>query len=107
MCGALDRNFAKGDIFSYIKPTGGMFVWLNMNTNNENVRNKPWVDSSEELFKKLAADGLIVVPGGDFKVNVPWENKPNHDLNIRLTFAAANKDKINEGIQRLKDSLSK
>ena len=85
-----------------------MFLWLQVQSPRfQGVQ-------SEELFKMLAAGGLIVVPGQDFAVPRITESAPtprsslsaspdtSQDLPaVRLTFAAASAANIREGVQRL------
>lgn len=100
---------------SYTIPTGGMFLWLTLHglTGGENGRAKL---TSEEVFKRLAAQGVVVVPGDDFHVQPQGDEwgsegpvasdtegvtRGLRDPCVRLTFAAASEEKMHEGIRRL------
>jgi 2-aminoadipate transaminase len=89
---------------TWTKPTGGMFIWLQFPTLKL---------SSEELFKILAASGVITVPGGDFLVQPlapPSESGaatavlPDPPI-IRLTYAAASEQQIRDGVTRLASGI--
>jgi DNA-binding transcriptional MocR family regulator len=88
----------EGVIFN--KPSGGMFIWLKIQADNI---------TSEDLFKHLAAAGVITVPGGDFIVpslNAAGQFVTERDPSIvRLTFSAAQPQQIRDAIKRLADGL--
>jgi alanine-alpha-ketoisovalerate/valine-pyruvate aminotransferase len=87
-------------LYSFEIPDGGMFIFIRFPH-----RYLPL--TSEQLFKQLAASGVIIVPGDDFHVpgidadsTVPSLSS-NQDLTLRLTYAAAQPDVIRDGVSRL------
>lgn len=119
MISALDSHFnknpaekSKSMVVTYNKPTAGMFIWLE-------IHNGP---SSEDIFKKLAAAGVITVPAGSFVVKSLSADNNNSSvlgLNlgspafieetdppiVRLTYAASSAEQMRTGIQRLAEGL--
>ena len=65
------------------------------------------------MFKKFAANHVIVIPGDDFMVdNFKWLGESGEDNKkkssgpvFRLSFAAAQPDNIETGIQRLASTV--
>jgi 2-aminoadipate transaminase len=91
MGAALTREF--GDAISFNAPQGGMFFWAKLTGAN----GKP---TNTNEFAKRAIEKLVAfVPGAPFFAENP-------DLStLRLSFATSNVEKIEEGVQRLRDSL--
>ena len=78
-----------GDAIDFNQPQGGMFFWASL----KGGRNAS--DFAQRAIEKLVA----FVPGAPFYANHP-------DLStLRLSFATANVEKIEEGIQRLGQAL--
>ena len=75
---ALDKNFC--DIAAWDIPTGGLYIWLRVNSKI----------SSDKLFQEALSKNILLNPGSvyDYK-----ENK-----NIRLSYAYANKEDLAKGI---------
>lgn len=69
----------------FIRPRGGMFLWLEC------------VDpiDPKRLFKHAVDRGVIFVPGSAFFLNHP------ESLSMRLSFASPNEIEIRDGIRRL------
>ena len=82
---ALDKNFS--DIAAWDLPTGGLYIWLRVNSKI----------SSDKLFEEALSKNILLNPGSvyDYK-----ENK-----NIRLSFAYANKEDLAKGIASLGDII--
>jgi DNA-binding transcriptional MocR family regulator len=101
MCSTLDESFTS-DMCRYVLPQAGMFLWL------EFQRDFLRLDSMQ-VFASLAADGVVVVPGGDFRVPLVGESADCTDLplTLRLSFAAASPDAIVEGVRRLASGINK
>ena len=99
MLDSLEENFRgkKGVVFN--KPSDGMFIWLQLESDL----------TSEDLFKHLAAAGVITVPGGDFLVsslNNAGEFAREKDPSIvRLTYAAAQPKQIQDAVKRLVNGI--
>ncbi len=87
MCASLRSEL--GDAIEFNQPQGGMFVWARL-TEGRNATD----------FARRAIDALVAfVPGAPFYAN-------NADLStLRLSFATADTDKIEEGITRLARAL--
>jgi DNA-binding transcriptional MocR family regulator len=94
MVSALKKYLTPSQV-AYNVPTGGMFIWLKFLGKN--------VPGSGQLFKDLAAAGVITVPGGDFSTLEPKGEDPSI---VRLTFAAASQENIDEGIKRIASGLN-
>lgn len=87
-------------LFSYSIPDGGMFIFLRFSL--EHLGNI----SSDDLFKRLASVGVIVVPADDFHVDrLNQQNEIKTDVVIRLTYAAAQPQQIHDGIYRLAQGI--
>ena len=96
-------------IGTYNNPTAGMFLWLTLN------KHKYQSYDSFEIFKLLANNGIIAVPGDDFHVptlsNIIPVNKSSEDIkqkkdiHLRLTYAASTESQMNIGINRLGNAL--
>jgi len=77
---------------SYIKPDGGLSLWVKLSKEIDSI----------ELYNECSNRGLAVVPGKVFFLdNSLYSNY------IRLSFGSVNNDNIIEGINILKDILSK
>ncbi len=91
MGAALKREL--GDAISFSQPGGGLFFWARLTGANGKV-------ADANVFAKRAIEKLVAfVPGAPF-----YAEKP--DLaTLRLSFATANVEKIEEGIARLGQAL--
>ncbi len=91
MAEALRREL--GDAISFNQPQGGMFFWARLTGANGRV------SSAAEFAKRAIDKGVAFVPGAPFFAHDP-------DLSsLRLSFATAGLEKINEGIGRLAQAL--
>ncbi|SCK53419.1 DNA-binding transcriptional regulator, MocR family, contains an aminotransferase domain [Variovorax sp. HW608] len=82
-----------GDAISFTQPGGGLFFWARLTGANGKV-----ADASE--FARRAIEKLVAfVPGAPF-----YAEKPDV-ATLRLSFATANVEKIQEGIARLGSAL--
>ncbi len=91
MAEALRREL--GDAISFNQPQGGMFFWARL------TGAKGRISSAAEFAKRAIEKGVAFVPGAPFFAHDP-------DLSsLRLSFATAGLDKINEGIGRLGQAL--
>ncbi len=84
---ALKREL--GDALTFTQPQGGLFFWANLTGAGGQL------NDGSELAKRAIEKGVAFVPGAPF-----FANNPDHTA-IRLSFATADVDKINEGIARL------
>jgi len=91
MGAALTREL--GDAITFTQPNGGLFFWARLTGANGKI-----ADASV-LAKKAIAELVAFVPGAPFFAENP-------DLaTLRLSFATANVEKIEEGIARLGKAL--
>ncbi|TPG26760.1 PLP-dependent aminotransferase family protein [Variovorax guangxiensis] len=91
MGAALTREL--GDAITFTQPNGGLFFWARLTGANGKI-----ADASV-LAKKAIAQLVAFVPGAPFFAENP-------DLaTLRLSFATANVEKIEEGIARLGKAL--
>jgi len=89
---ALTREL--GDALRFSQPQGGLFFWANLTGAAGKLKD------GSELAKRAIEKGVAFVPGGPFFANNPDTTA------IRLSFATADVDKINEGIARLGQALA-
>lgn len=87
---ALHRDI--GDKISFTAPQGGLFFWARLTDKT------PLTGST--LAQSAIEKGVAFVPGAPF-----YANNPDH-ATLRLSFATADVDKINEGISRLAQALA-
>ena len=91
MGAALRREL--GDAISFSQPGGGLFFWARLTGANGKV-------ADANVFAKRAIEKLVAfVPGAPF-----YAEKPDV-ATLRLSFATANVEKIEEGIARLGQAL--
>jgi len=81
-----------GERLSFSDPSGGMFVWAELQGRARNVARADW-------FAFGRTHRVLVVPGQAFSA----DGRPNEY--IRLTFANPSVEQIGEGIQRLVTGL--
>lgn len=84
MLTALAEHMPKG--VSWTKPQGGLFVWVTL---------PEGLDGARLLERAVADVNVAFVPGGAFFADGSGRNT------IRLSFSAANEERIAEGISRL------
>ena len=97
MCAALTKHLNPQDVHFEL-PDGGMFVFLKLRPGFVKI-------ASDELFKVLAANGVIVVPGNDFMVPCSTTQEVTAGMTVRLSYAATQPELIHEGVQRLARGL--
>lgn len=78
-----------GDVLSFHKPKGGMFLWAKMNNGLNTTR---WLE-------KTLSNGVVYVPGEFF-----YCNDPDY-ATLRMSFVTATDDQLKEAVKRLKASL--
>ncbi len=83
MMDSIDAYFPSS--VEYIKPEGGMFLWVTL----------PKGMSAMELFPRAVKEKVAFVPGDPFYVNKKGLNT------LRLNFSSVDNDTIKTGIQRL------
>jgi len=87
MLAAMEKHFPPG--ITWVRPEGGLFLWVQLPEH---------VDASE-LLNVALQEKVAFVPGRAF---YPYEDGRN---TMRLTFATATPEKIEEGIERLGRAL--
>ncbi len=91
MGAALQREL--GDAITFTQPGGGLFFWARLTGANGKI-------ADANVFAKRAIEKLVAfVPGAPF-----FAEKPDV-ATLRLSFATANVEKIQEGIARLGSAL--
>jgi DNA-binding transcriptional MocR family regulator len=91
MAASLRREL--GDAISFNQPKGGMFFWARLTGAQGRISN------AAEFAKRAIEKGVAFVPGAPFFAHDP-------DLStLRLSFATAGREKIEEGIERLGKAL--
>jgi len=78
-----------GDVLTFHKPKGGMFLWAKFNNG---------LNTTEWLAKTLA-NGVVFVPGEFF-----YCANPDHST-LRMSFVTATDEQLKEAVRRLKISL--
>ncbi len=91
MGAALQREL--GAAISFEQPVGGLFFWARLTGANGKLKD------ADVLAKNAIERGVAFVPGAPF-----FAEKPDV-ATLRLSFATANVEKINEGIARLGNAL--
>jgi 2-aminoadipate transaminase len=75
----------------FTKPEGGMFLWVELPQNMISL----------DLFDMAVKDKVVFVPGDPFYINKTKTNT------LRLNFSCVDKEKIQAGIKRLGNAISK
>jgi len=88
MCEALRSEL--GDRIEFGQPEGGLFVWARFKGNVDTAR----------LLTKAIEQNVIFVPGAAFYA------KPQVSSALRLSYATASIDEIQEGVRRLARALA-
>lgn len=78
-----------GSAIAFTEPGGGLFIWARLTGGADAVH----------FAKRAIARGVAVVPGA------PFFAAAADPASFRLSFATANTEKIEEGVQRLKQAL--
>src|SRR5690606_36206422 len=91
MVTALRREL--GDALDFVAPQGGLFVWARL------TGARGQVADGAVFAKKAIEHGVAFVPGAPF-----FATAPDH-ATLRLSFATAPLDQIEEGIRRLAKAL--
>jgi 2-aminoadipate transaminase len=99
MCNALRKEL--GDAIEFVQPQGGLFVWARLTGRGRDasVAGGRSIRDGGELAQRAIDKGVAFVPGAPFYASNP-------DLStLRLSFATADVAKIEEGVQRLGQSV--
>ncbi|MGA0570704.1 PLP-dependent aminotransferase family protein [Variovorax sp. VNK109] len=93
MGGALKKEL--GDAISFVQPQGGLFFWASLTGAGGKVKD------GNEFAKTAIEKGVAFVPGTPF-----YAVNPDHST-LRLSFATADVAKIEEGVGRLGQAMSR
>ncbi len=91
MGAALKREL--GDAIAFTQPQGGLFFWARLTGAQGKIKD------AGEFAKRAIAEGVAFVPGAPFFARDPDASA------LRLSFATADVEKIEEGIRRLRRAL--
>jgi 2-aminoadipate transaminase len=92
MLEALDAHLSDIDGVRWVRPKGGLYVWLTLPTGWD-------AGPGSELFQRCLDKGVMYVPGA-YAYAADGENPvPAHE--IRLSFGVASRTAITEGVRRL------
>ncbi|MDY1038628.1 PLP-dependent aminotransferase family protein [Lelliottia sp. CFBP8978] len=78
-----------GDVLTFHKPKGGMFLWAKM---NNGINTTQWLE-------KTLSNGVVFVPGEFFYCSDPDRST------LRMSFVTATDEQLKEAVKRLKISL--
>lgn len=92
MLAAAEKYFSKLPGVTWVRPNGGLYVWMSLPENVETGFESP-------LFKRATkVDGVMYVPGELSYAGPPQERRRNQ---MRLSFGVESPDRIDEGMHRL------
>ncbi len=91
MGAALKRELS--DAIAFTQPQGGLFFWARLTGAQGKIKD------AGEFAKRAIAEGVAFVPGAPFFARDPDASA------LRLSFATADVEKIEEGIRRLRRAL--
>lgn len=96
---ALRKHFSPA-VCQFTRPDAGMFIWLKFPTLHM---------SSFELFRHLAEQGVICVPGDDFLVAgvSSAEDAPAPGACLRITFAPSSPEQIEQGVEKIAATVNR
>ncbi len=96
MLEAADEHLAKLDGVEWLKPTGGLYVWVRLPEGVPTGMDGP-------LFDAAVGEGLLYVPG---QYCYPGEGEPVCRSAMRLSFGVQSCDKIREGVEMLARAIA-
>jgi 2-aminoadipate transaminase len=91
MLAALDQHLGTVDGVRWVRPSGGLYVWVEL---PEEISTGP----DGQLFDAALQEGVLYVPG---QFCYPMEGEPVRKNTMRLSFGVQSPDKINQGIGAL------
>jgi 2-aminoadipate transaminase len=86
-----------GEAFLFMPPRGGLFVWGRWQGQETSAG---WVQDSAWWNQRAIARGVAFVPGEAFFPQIPDK------ACLRLSFATASTEQLNQGVKRLAQALS-
>jgi 2-aminoadipate transaminase len=96
MLAAAERYFGDLPGVSWVRPQGGLYVWMTLPPKLQTALDSP-------LFQRAAqVDGVMYVPGDLCYAGPPAERRRNQ---MRLSFGVETPDRIEEGIRRLASAV--
>ncbi len=91
MVEAADEFFAPIDGAHYVKPDGGLYLWMQVPEGID-------TGSDSALFKAALQQGVLYVPG---IYCYPMEGAPRHTNMMRLSFGVQSPERIRQGMELL------
>jgi 2-aminoadipate transaminase len=96
MLAAAEKYFADLPGVSWVRPQGGLYVWMTLPEEIETGLDSPFFD------RAVKVDGVMYVPGELCYAGTPAQRRRNQ---MRLSFGVESPDKIEEGIRRLASAV--
>jgi 2-aminoadipate transaminase len=96
MLAAAEKYFADLPGVSWVRPHGGLYVWMTLPEQIETGLDSPFFD------RAVKVDGVMYVPGELCYAGTPAQRRRNQ---MRLSFGVESPDKIEEGIRRLASAV--
>jgi|HubBroStandDraft_6_1064221.scaffolds.fasta_scaffold122661_2 2-aminoadipate transaminase len=96
MLAAAEKSFADLPGVSWVRPHGGLYVWMTLPEQIETGLDSPFFD------RAVKVDGVMYVPGELCYAGTPAQRRRNQ---MRLSFGVESPDKIEEGIRRLASAV--
>ncbi len=91
MVDAADEFFAPLEGVQYVKPDGGLYLWLQLPDSID-------TGSEGEFYANALREGVLYVPG---IYCYPTEGAPRHNNMMRLSFGVQSPERIREGMRLL------
>jgi 2-aminoadipate transaminase len=96
MLAAIEKHFDDLPGVSWVRPHGGLYVWMTLPERIETGFDSPFFD------RAVKVDGVMYVPGELCYAGTPTQRRRNQ---MRLSFGVESPDKIEEGIRRLSNAV--
>ncbi|HXY33268.1 MAG TPA: PLP-dependent aminotransferase family protein [Planctomycetaceae bacterium] len=96
MLAAAEKYFADLPGVSWVRPQGGLYVWMTLPEQIETGLDSPFFD------RAVKVDGVMYVPGELCYAGTPTQRRRNQ---MRLSFGVESPDQIEEGMRRLANAV--
>ena len=96
MLDAINREFTSLPGVSWIRPSGGMYVWMRLPDHIHTGFNSP-------LFQQAARTDKVMYVPGELCYPAEWPQRPRCEM--RLSFGVQSEAGIAEGIRRLANAV--
>lgn len=98
------ESFLPRSVCSWVNPSAGMFIWIQVNHRKHPAAGKLDVLALEDqIFQRAVANRVLLVPGSYFACQ---DSTRNSHLNFRVTFAAADEEQMTEAIRRFGEAVN-